>query len=54
MDDLLDMIYDKIVVIYKNFYDDVYVGGYVFFDDGLLDMKIDEKDEVNCELVIIV
>lgn len=43
---------EKIVVIYLGLFDDVYVGGYVLFDDGLIDMEIIEKDEVNCELVV--
>ncbi|AQY69641.1 pyruvate kinase [Lactiplantibacillus plantarum] len=54
MDDSLDTTHDKIAVTYKNFYDDVHVGGHVLFDDGLLDMKIDEKDEANRELVTTV
>lgn len=54
MDDSLDTTHDKIAVTYKNLYDDVHVGGHVLFDDGLLDMKIDEKDEANRELVTTV
>ncbi|MEE6691630.1 pyruvate kinase [Lactiplantibacillus plantarum] len=54
MDDSLDTTHDKIAVTYKNLYDDVLVGGHVLFDDGLLDMKIDEKDEANRELVTTV
>ncbi|QSW65598.1 pyruvate kinase [Lactiplantibacillus plantarum] len=54
MDDSLDTTHDKIGVTYKNLYDDVHVGGHVLFDDGLLDMKIDEKDEANRELVTTV
>ncbi|MCG0672564.1 pyruvate kinase [Lactiplantibacillus plantarum] len=54
MDDSLDTTHDKIAVTYKNLYDDVHVGGHVLFDDGLLDMKIDEKDEANRELVATV
>ncbi|MCB8642696.1 pyruvate kinase, partial [Holdemanella sp. DFI.5.55] len=34
--------------------DDVHVGGHVLFDDGLIDMIIDEKDEANHELVCTV
>lgn len=54
MDDSLDTTHDKIAVTYKNLYDDVHVGGHVLFDDGLLDMKIDEKDEANRELITTV
>ncbi|ASG81216.1 MULTISPECIES: pyruvate kinase [Lactiplantibacillus] len=54
MDESLDTTHDKIAVTYKNLYDDVHVGGHVLFDDGLLDMKIDEKDEANRELVTTV
>ncbi|AVV99122.1 pyruvate kinase [Lactiplantibacillus plantarum] len=54
MDDSLDTTHDKIAVTYKNLYDDIHVGGHVLFDDGLLDMKIDEKDEANRELVTTV
>ncbi|WP_251897817.1 pyruvate kinase [Lactiplantibacillus paraplantarum] len=54
MDESLDTTHDKIAVTYKNFFDDVHVGGHVLFDDGLLDMKIDEKDEANRELVTTV
>lgn len=54
MDESLDTTRDKIAVTYKNLYDDVHVGGHVLFDDGLLDMKIDEKDEANRELVTTV
>ena len=54
MDDSLDTTHDKIAVTYKNLFDDVHVGGHVLFDDGLLDMKIDEKDEANRELVTTV
>ncbi|MBY8836823.1 pyruvate kinase [Lactiplantibacillus plantarum] len=54
MDDSLDTTHDKIAVTYKNLYDVVHVGGHVLFDDGLLDMKIDEKDEANRELVTTV
>ncbi|ALO04356.1 pyruvate kinase [Lactiplantibacillus paraplantarum] len=54
MDESLDTTHDKIAVTYKNLFDDVHVGGHVLFDDGLLDMKIDEKDEANRELVTTV
>ena len=42
---------EKIAVTYPGLYDDVHVGGHVLFDDGLIDMKILEKDEANRELV---
>ncbi|MFC6165407.1 pyruvate kinase [Lactiplantibacillus dongliensis] len=54
MDDSLESTKDKIAVTYDGLYDDVHVGGHVLFDDGLLDMKIDEKDEANRELVTTV
>ena len=38
---------EKIAVTYPGLYDDVHVGGHVLFDDGLIDMKILEKDEAN-------
>ncbi|MCC3238088.1 pyruvate kinase, partial [Pediococcus acidilactici] len=43
---------EKIAVTYPGLYDDVHVGGHVLFDDGLLDFKIDEKDDENRELVV--
>ncbi|KJU74683.1 pyruvate kinase [Pediococcus damnosus LMG 28219] len=52
MDDSLDTTKDKIAVTYAGLYDDVHVGGHVLFDDGLLDFKVDEKDEANKELVV--
>ncbi|KRN93173.1 pyruvate kinase [Pediococcus stilesii] len=52
MDDSLETTKDKIAVTYDGLYDDVHVGGHVLFDDGLLDFKIDEKDEENRELVV--
>jgi len=45
---------DKIYVTYMGMFDDVHVGGHVLFDDGLIDMEITEKDEVNRELVVTV
>ncbi|WP_318766074.1 pyruvate kinase [Lactiplantibacillus carotarum] len=54
MDDSLETTHDKIAVTYDGLFDDVHVGGHVLFDDGLLDMKIDEKDEANRELVTTV
>ncbi|AVK60445.1 pyruvate kinase [Lactobacillus sp. CBA3605] len=54
MDDSLESTHDKIAVTYDGLYDDVHIGGHVLFDDGLLDMKIDEKDEANRELVTTV
>ncbi|MFB9769521.1 pyruvate kinase [Lactiplantibacillus modestisalitolerans] len=54
MDDSLETTHDKVAVTYDGLFDDVHVGGHVLFDDGLLDMKIDEKDEANRELVTTV
>ena len=51
MDDSLEGVHDKIAVTYEGLYDDVKVGGHVLFDDGLIDMLVDEKDEANKELV---
>jgi pyruvate kinase len=51
MDDTLKTTKEKIAVTYDGLYDDVHVGGHVLFDDGLLDFKIDEKDDENRELV---
>ncbi len=51
MDDSLEGVHDKIAVTYPGLYDDVKEGGHVLFDDGLIDMLVDEKDEANKELV---
>ncbi len=51
MDDSLEGVKDKIAVTYPGLFDDVSVGGHVLFDDGLLDMVVDEKDDANKELV---
>ncbi|KAF0506035.1 pyruvate kinase [Pediococcus pentosaceus] len=51
MDDTLETTKEKIAVTYDGLFDDVHVGGHVLFDDGLLDFKVDEKDEENRELV---
>ena len=51
MDASLEGVHDKIAVTYPGLYDDVKVGGHVLFDDGLLDMLVDEKDDANKELV---
>ena len=51
MDASLEGTHDKIAVTYPGLYDDTHVGGHVLFDDGLIDMLIDEKDEANKELV---
>ena len=42
---------EKIAVTYPGLYDDVHVGGHILFDDGLIDMKIIEKDDATKELV---
>lgn len=54
MDDSIEGTHEKIAVTYPGLYDDVHVGGHVLFDDGLIDMIIDEKDEANYELVCTV
>lgn len=54
MDDSIEGTHEKIAVTYPGLYDDVHVGGHVLFDDGLIDMIIDEKDEANRELVCTV
>ncbi|UQS83728.1 pyruvate kinase [Bombilactobacillus thymidiniphilus] len=45
---------EKIAVTYPGLYDDTHVGGHVLIDDGLVDLKIIEKDDVNKELVTVV
>ncbi len=52
MDSSLETTKEKIAVTYDGLYDDVHVGGHVLFDDGLLDMQVEEKDEANRELVV--
>ena len=52
MDSSLETTKEKIAVTYEGLYDDVHVGGHVLFDDGLLDMQVEEKDEANRELVV--
>ena len=52
MDESIEGTKDKIAVTYPGLYDDVHVGGHVLFDDGLIDMKITEKDDANKELVV--
>lgn len=42
---------EKIAVTYTGLFNDVHVGGHILFDDGLIDMKIIEKDEAANELV---
>ncbi|KIS03461.1 pyruvate kinase [Paucilactobacillus wasatchensis] len=54
MDDSLEGTHDKIAVTYPGLFDDVDKGGHVLFDDGLLDMLIDDKDDANKELVCTV
>lgn len=51
MDDQLEGTQEKIAVTYPGLYDDAHVGGHILFDDGLIDMEIVEKDDVNRELV---
>ncbi|MEY8662778.1 pyruvate kinase [Ligilactobacillus faecis] len=54
MDASLEGTKEKIAVTYPDLYDDVHEGGHVLFDDGLIDMKIEKKDEANRELVCTV
>lgn len=51
MDDSLEGTKEKIAVTYPGLYDDVHEGGHVLFDDGLIDMLIEKKDDANKELV---
>lgn len=51
MDDSIEGTKEKIAVTYPGLYADVHVGGHVLFDDGLIDMQIEEKDEEHHELV---
>ncbi|GBG95778.1 pyruvate kinase [Ligilactobacillus salitolerans] len=51
MDDSIEGTKEKIAVTYPGLYADVHVGGHVLFDDGLIDMQIEEKDEEHQELV---
>ncbi len=51
MDDSLEGTKDKIAVTYPGLYDDVHEGGHVLFDDGIIDMQIEKKDDENKELV---
>jgi len=54
MDSSIEGTKEKIAVTYADLYDDVHEGGHVLFDDGLIDMKIEKKDEANRELVCTV
>ena len=54
MDDSIEGTHEKIAVTYPGLCDDVHEGGHVLFDDGLIDMKIDEKDDATKELVCTV
>ena len=51
MDDSIEGTKEKIAVTYPGLYDDVHEGGHVLFDDGLIDMQIEKKDEATKELV---
>ena len=51
MDPNVEGTKDKIAITYPGLYDDVHVGGHVLFDDGLIDMEIEKKDDANHELV---
>ncbi len=51
MDDSLTGNPSKIAVTYPGLYDDTHVGGHVLIDDGLVDLKITEKDDEHRELV---
>ncbi|MQS88460.1 pyruvate kinase [Companilactobacillus mishanensis] len=54
MDDSLTGNPSKIAVTYPGLYDDTHVGGHVLIDDGLVDLKITEKDDEHRELVTVV
>ncbi|WP_461239545.1 pyruvate kinase [Paucilactobacillus sp. N302-9] len=54
MDDSIEGTKEKIAVTYPGLFDDVHEGGHVLFDDGLIDMLIDQKDEAKKELVCTV
>ena len=51
MDASIEGTKEKIAVTYPGLYDDVHEGGHVLFDDGLIDMQIEKKDEATKELV---
>lgn len=51
MDDQLEGSKEKIAVTYPGLFDDVHLGGHILFDDGLIDMKIIEKDQATREIV---
>ncbi|WP_125981149.1 pyruvate kinase [Loigolactobacillus iwatensis] len=51
MDESLEGTHEKIAVTYPGLFDDVHIGGHVLFDDGLIDMKITEKDDAHKELI---
>ena len=51
MNDSIEGTKEKIAVTYPGLYDDVHEGGHVLFDDGLIDMQIEKKDDANRELV---
>ena len=48
MDDSLEGTHEKIAVTYPGLIEDVHVGGHVLFDDGLIDMRIDEIGRASC------
>lgn len=52
MDDSLLGTSKKIAVTYSGLFDDVQEKGHILFDDGLIDVKILEKDLLNRELVV--
>ncbi|MCF6514998.1 pyruvate kinase [Lactobacillus sp. S2-2] len=52
MDGELEGTKEKIAVTYPGLFDDVYVGGHILFDDGLISSEILEKDDANKELVV--
>lgn len=45
---------ERIFVTYENLFDDVQIGGHVLFDDGRIDMLIDDKDDATRELIVTV
>jgi pyruvate kinase len=52
MDPELKGTKEKISVTYTGLFDDARLGGHILFDDGLIDMVVIEKDEVNRELIV--
>lgn len=51
MDDSLEGNAKRIAVTYPRLFDDVHEGGHILFDDGLIDVKIIEKNQDTRELI---